>query len=193
MIFLAALVPAAFSLGDALLVATGTLLTRYVVKEVYDYATDRDGKSERRGEQRGEARAKTEYGLQMQRFEIAMQQKCADEERYFDVVLAVTTVGYAYAAAIDGEVTEKKRGYIDDFVCGQATTRLPPRLRRKLKDLFLAPPDAETAYQDATAIAPDAMELCDMIIELLTTSSEGAASRSARNFLKSWQQLKSAA
>lgn len=191
MVFLLApLVPAlTVTIGEALAYVTGSMAAGYVAKTVYDSATDRDGSSEKRGE----SRAKAEYDTRLSRFEHAMQESRANDKHYFDVILAVATVGYSYAAAYDGEVSEEMRDYINDFVAGQGAGHLPPNLYQKLNDLFKAPPDVETAYENAMALAPYAIKLCDMIIELLAESWEGSASRTVRKFVSFWNQLKAAA
>lgn len=187
---LAPLVPAiTITIGEAFAYATSCLVTGYIVKTAYDHATDRDASSEKKGE----ARAKAEYDARLSRFEKSMQAIRAHDKQYFDVILAVATVGYAYAAAYDGAVSEEMRDYINDFVAGQAVGHLPPNLSRKLNDLFKNPPDVETAYENAIALAPNAIEICDMIIELLAEISEWSTSRPARKFELSWNQLKAAA
>jgi hypothetical protein len=187
---LAPLVPViSVTIGEALAYAAAGTVLGYAAKETYDSYTDRDGSSEKRGE----SRAKAEYDTRLSRFEQAMQEMRAHDKHYFDVILAVATVGYAYAAAYDGEVSEEMRDYINDFVAGQGAGHLPPSLRRKLNDLFKAPPDVDTAYENAMVLAPNAIELCDMIIELLAERLEGSNSLAARKFVSSWSQLKAAA
>lgn len=187
---LAPLVPAlTVTIGEALAYATASIVTGYVAKSVYDSATDRDASSEKRGESRAKAKCDT----QLNRLEKAMQDIRAHDKHYFDVILAVTTVGYAYAAAYDGEVSEEMRDYINDFVAGQSASHLPPSLHQKLSGLFKVPPDVETAYENAMALAPHAIELCDMIIDLLAEKSGRSTSRTVQEFVSSWNQLKAAA
>ena len=158
MFFLVPLIPAlTVTIGEAVAYATACVVTGYVAKTAYDSVSDRDGGFERQGE----SRAKAEYDTRLSRFERAMQEMRAHDKHYFDVILAVATVGYAYAAR-NGEV-------------------------------FLAPPDVNTAYENAMALAPNAIELCDMIIDLLAEKAEGSSSLTRQKFVSSWNQLKAAA
>ena len=183
------LVPLAITAGEAILYSAAGAFAGYVAKEAYDSATGRDASSEKRGE----VRAKAEYDIQRNRFEQEMQEKLAHDKHYFNVVLAVATVGYSYAAAHDGAVSEEMRDYINDFVAGQSANHLPPRLKMKLNGLFKNTPDVDTAHEIAMKLAPNAMELCDMVIYLLAENWEQSNSSAARKFVQYWNQLRAAA
>ena len=162
-------------------------------KSAYDHATKRDEEEFNRGKATGEQRAKAEYAEKLQRFTQAVTARMADNTRFYDPVLAVMTVGYAYAAARHGGVTGAMRTEIDEFVMGQSQRHFPPHLRQKLDAIAATPPDAITAHAAAMALAPDAMQICSMLIALLQASPDTAGATQGYAFALAWEQIKSAA
>ncbi|OIR01268.1 hypothetical protein GALL_167400 [mine drainage metagenome] len=188
MLFLFAVPALTITIAEALGYSTILVASGYVAKTAYDSASDRDGGFERQGE----SRAKAAADFQLSQFEKAVKELRADENMYFNVILAVATVGYAYAASY-GEVSDDMRNYIDDFVAGQGAEHLPPGFRQGLNELLTSPPNVELAYASAMALAPNAIVHCNTIIELLAERFEGSTSLTAQEFVSNWNQLKAAA
>jgi len=114
------LIPIGLTLGETLLAAAASAIVGYGAKSAYDHFSDRDEAEFNRGKAHGEQRAKAEHVEKLRRFAQAMETRMADSKTCFDVILAVMTVGYAYAAAHDGTVTNAKRTEIAEFVIGQS-------------------------------------------------------------------------
>lgn len=162
-------------------------------KAAYDHFTGRDDKSEARGGKRAHASVKAEYEAKLSRFETAMRELRREDKRCLDALIAISTVGYAYAAACEGTLSIKSRTQIDEFVSGQMGAYLPARFRKTLDGIATAPPDVATAYQAACRLAPDVIVKCDLVIELLTEMYQWSYSQGGQAFRSAWQEMKAAA
>lgn len=183
------LVPIGYTLSEVLLAAAaGT-----VVKAIYDRITGREEAEYNRGKAHGEQRAKAAYEQKLQRLLQAVQATRADEKAYFNVILAVMTVGYTYAAARDGKVTPAIRTEITEFVIGQSQGHLPVELQNSLNKVAANPPDVTTARQVVLSLAPDCMRICDMLIAILEANPWESGNPQGHAFAVAWQQLKSKA
>lgn len=182
------------SLIETLLVVATSIVIGYEAKNAVRRITGKDDIAVfNRGVAAGERRAKAAYEEKLQRFKQAMESRTADSKSYFDTVLAVITVGYAHAASCDGKVTMTKRTEVDEFVVGQSLSKLPPQLRLKLDEIASNPPDVQTAYAAVMKIAPDSMEICDMLIALLDMNPNASPATHTPGFTNVWNQLKAAA
>lgn len=194
MFFLAA--PIAFTLADVIVTAAVAVTTGYATKTAYDHFTDRDKKSEHRGEKWGEAKAKAEYDIKLRQYENRMERFRADQNTHLNVIQAVAVVGYAYAAARHGGLTDEIRDEINAFVSGAIFDKLPLEIRKRLDQAALHPFDAATAYQLVQKVSPDAIDLCDLVIDMVRAMSEPSRytkSINEKEFLTNWEQLKAAA
>lgn len=162
-------------------------------KAAYDYFTRRDTKSEERGEQRAKASAKAEYEAKLSQFEAAMREVRKEDKRSRDTLLAISTVGYAYAAACAGSLSIEVRTQIDEFVSGQMGDYLPASFRNALNEVSSNPPGVATAYKAACQLAPDVIDKCDLVIDLLTEEFQWSRSCDGQTFRSAWQNMKAAA
>lgn len=194
MFFLAA--PIAFTIADVILAATVAATTGYVTKTAYDHFTDRDKKSEHRGEKWGEAKVKAEYDIKLRQFENRMERFRDDQMTHINVIQAAAVAGYAYAAVRNGGLTDEIRDEINVFVSGAIFDKLPLEIRKRLDQAALHPFDAATAYQLVQKVSPDAIDLCDLVIDMVRAMSEPTRytkSIMEKEFLANWEQLKAAA
>jgi hypothetical protein len=194
MFFLAA--PIAFTLADVIVAATVAATTGYATKTAYDHFTDRDKKSEHRGEKWGEAKAKAEYDIKLRQFENRMERFQSDQKTHLNVIQAAAVVGYAYAAARHGGLTDEIRDEINAFVSGAIFDKLPLDIRTKLDQVARHPLDAANAYRLAQKASPDAIDLCDLVIDMVRAMSEPSRhtkSIEEKEFLANWERLKAAA
>jgi len=166
----------------------------FLIKTTYDHFTDRDKKTEQRGEKRGEAKAKAEYDIKLSQFQNRMERFKADHETHLNVIQAVSVVGYAYAATSHGGLTDDMRNEINAFVSGAIFDKLPQDIRKTLDRAALHPLDAATAYQLAQETPPDTIDLCDLVIDMVRAMSlPYSKTVKEREFLSNWEQLKAAA
>lgn len=184
MLFL--LAPLGYPLVETLL----TVAIGVAAKRIYDKCTDRDGDAFNRGYAAGEQRAKAEHEKKLRRLTQAMAKHVAESKTYFDVILAVMTVGYAHAAACNGRVTQAQRAEITEFVIGQSLGHLPLHLQQRLDAIAATPPNLSTAYAAVMQLAPGALPICDLLIDILDANP--STSHGNRKQAAAWSQLKTA-
>jgi hypothetical protein len=125
-----------------------------------------------------------------------MERIHADQRTHLNIIQAAAVVGYAYAAATHGGLTDNMRDEINAFVSGAIFDKLPQDIRNKLDRAALHPFDAATAYRLAQEASPDAISLCDLVIDMvraMADPSKCTKSAKERIFLANWERLKAAA
>lgn len=187
MLFLA---PIGFTLVQTLAAAVASVAVGVAAKSIYDECTDRDDEAFNRGQAAGEQRAKAAHEEKLRRLTQAMETHMAKSKNYFDVILAVMTVGYAHAAACNGRVSHVQRTEITEFVIGQSLCYLPPNLQQMLNAIATTPPNLSTAYAAVMQLAPGALPICDLLIDILDANP--STSHGNRKQASVWAQLKAA-
>lgn len=149
---------------------------------------------EARGERRGEASATAKHAVAFAKLKNAFEAQVAkykEQDRYFELMLAMHAVGMA-CAACDGIVTDEERQDIEEFIGGTSLMKAPSKVREKLDELSRNPPSLATAFALAGKFDAETLVLFDDIIELVI-QADGHVDPAEERFCLQWRGLRAAA
>jgi hypothetical protein len=128
--------------------------------------------------------------MRIERIQKAMEAevtKASDQQRYFDLIVAMFAVGMACAAS-DGEVSAEEREDLKMGIAGNMFSMLPVAVRQKLDRLTERPPSVSEAYAISRDLTPDATDLLSGIIDLIV-HSDGIVHPKEVEFCDQWHAL----
>ncbi|MCY4304779.1 MAG: hypothetical protein OXC62_08410 [Aestuariivita sp.] len=135
------------------------------------------------------AKEKEILARRVEEFKAKIQADSIAKDHYFDVVLALVSVGVS-AAYADFEVCTEERRTIEQFVAGMSVSQLPTNIKNKIEKIIESPPNLQTAYEHAQK-ARVPMELCEEVIKSVI-SADNEVNTKERAFLIGWRRLAAA-
>lgn len=145
----------------------------------------------RADEHRNEGRKEAEEDIKtLQNALNEYQSKLSSSKQYFDLLIALSAVGFA-TANCDGEICEKERLQIADFVTGVATSNLPDEVKSIIKTFEVSPPSLSQAFELANKLPDYPNDLFEEVINVVM-HADGVVHASEERFKRQWLALSAA-
>jgi hypothetical protein len=143
-----------------------------------------------RGKEHGESLAKAKHEQVLALLAKDLELRRAEENKYFDYLLALAAVGIA-CANCDGHISDEEHVAITEFVVGVVAGALPDRIKQQLVQMQKEPPSIVTAFALAMKVGADKMPEFDDVIEMVCYA-DGHLHEKEAEFKAAWAQLKAA-
>lgn len=109
-----------------------------------------------------------------------------DVEAHYQLIIALTAVGMA-AAKADGVVAECETGELDEYISGVAATKLPAKVKARIKYLHNHPPTFEKAMNEVVKLGDDGFPykaFRTLIVDVI--NADGVVDKNEMDFLNKW-------
>lgn len=110
--------------------------------------------------------------------------------QHYDAIYAMEAVAVAVAYC-DGEICEKEREDIQQFINGTSGSALPDSVKRTVEDIYKNPPNIKESFKMANESGVD-MDVFEDIINIVM-HADGKVHQHEHAFIQAWNELKSAA
>jgi len=159
-------------------------------QQMIDESKEKVASAQDKAKQAEKRAAEAEKSLQeaaetMERYRESLK----DVESHYQLVIALTAIGMA-AAKADGDVDERETSEMDEYISGVAASKLPAKVKARIRYLHNHPPTFEKAAEEIAKLDKTGMPV-DVFRQLIVDviNADGVVMESEAAFLEKWDAM----